>query len=342
MLVSPHMCLDDALKVMDAGGQRLALVIDGEHKLVGILTDGDVRRALLNRVNFESATVSDVMQASPHTALSGSSRDTLLQIMKQHDILHVPIVDSNGRLIGLETYYDMLQGRKYDNWVFLMAGGFGTRLKPLTDNCPKPMLQVGGKPMLETIIEKFISAGFHRFYISVHYLAEIIKDYFGDGSKWGVTIQYIEEDEPLGTGGALGLLPTADELPIIMMNGDILTNLNMDSLLHFHEDQGVELTMCVREYELQIPFGVVKANGASVFDILEKPVHHFFVNAGIYVISPSVLDRMIPPRRLDMPDLMKEIIVDECGVSMFPIHEYWLDIGRPEDFDRAQRKVNCD
>jgi dTDP-glucose pyrophosphorylase/CBS domain-containing protein len=339
VLVSPFTSAEEALKVLDDGGLRLALVVDEDQRLKGILTDGDVRRALLKRIDFNNASVTDLMHVCPIIAREGASREMLRSLMKQHSLLHVPLVNEAGVLVGLETYHDLLQKPRYDNWIFLMAGGFGTRLRPLTNNCPKPMLPVNGKPMLESILESFIESGFHRFYISVHYLAETIKSHFGDGSKWSVTIKYIEEDQPLGTGGALGLLPDTSGLSLIMMNGDILTRLDVNALLDFHEAQQSELTMCVREYEMQVPFGVVKGQGSSVTEITEKPIHGFFVNAGIYVLSPAAMVRTRPARRVDMPDLVNQIIGDGSKVSMFPIREYWLDIGRPEDFDSAQTAI---
>jgi dTDP-glucose pyrophosphorylase len=336
VLVSPETPAETALHVLDDGGLRLALVVDEGFKLLGILTDGDVRRALLRHVDFATARVVDIMHPSPITAEVGTDRQSLGRLMEKHSLLHIPLVTQDGTLVGLETYRELLQNRRRDNWVFLMAGGFGRRLAPLTDTCPKPMLLVNGKPMLETILERFIAAGFHRFYVSVHYLADTIKSYFGDGSQWGVTIVYVEEETPLGTGGALGLLPTVDDMPIIMMNGDILTQLDFNALLDFHDERAAELTMCIRQYEMQVPFGVVEGDGHFVTRITEKPVQRCFINAGIYVVGPAAVARTRPLRRLDMPDLIKEILAVKREVAMFPIREYWLDIGRPEDFDRAQ------
>jgi dTDP-glucose pyrophosphorylase len=336
VLVSPATPAETALHVLDDGGLRLALVVNEANKLLGILTDGDVRRALLRHVDFASATVAEIMHPSPITAQLGTDRQTLARLMERNSLLHIPLVGPDNALLGLETYRELLKNRHRDNWVFLMAGGFGRRLAPLTNTCPKPMLIVNGKPMLETILERFIAAGFHRFYISVHYLADTIKSYFGDGSKWGVTIVYVEEDTPLGTGGALGLLPSTDDLPLIMMNGDILTQLDFNALLDFHEERAAHLTMCIRHYEMQVPFGVVEGDGHFVTHITEKPVQRCFINAGIYVVGSAAVVRTRPLRRLDMPDLIKEVLADKHDVAMFPIREYWLDIGRPEDFDRAQ------
>jgi NDP-sugar pyrophosphorylase family protein len=218
-----------------------------------------------------------------------------------------------------------------------MAGGFGTRLRPLTNNCPKPMLKVGDKPILEQILINFVEAGFYRFYISTHYMPEVISDHFGNGEKWGVNIQYVHEEVPLGTGGALGLLPH-DEIdhPMFMMNGDLLTSLNFHSFLEFHESHGSIATMCVREYEHQVPYGVITSEGIYIKSMIEKPVHRFFVNAGIYLLDPKMVRSVEPGTCIDMPTLLEQQIENDNSVTMFPIHEYWLDIGRMDDFQRAQ------
>jgi NDP-sugar pyrophosphorylase family protein len=199
------------------------------------------------------------------------------------------------------------------------------------------MLKVGDKPILEQILQNFVDAGFHRFYISTHYMPEVIRDYFGSGEKWGVSIQYIHEDEPLGTGGALGLLPHGEiDLPLFIMNGDLLTSLNIHSFLEFHENHQSLATMCVREYEYQVPYGVITSEGTKIKSMVEKPVHKFFVNAGIYLLNPEIVKSVEPGTRIDMPTLLEQHIDAGRSVNMFPIHEYWLDIGRLDDFNRAQ------
>jgi NDP-sugar pyrophosphorylase family protein len=264
------------------------------------------------------------------------ARDVMRRVMEQRALLHIPLVDEHNKLVGLETYQGMVAGTRHENWVCLMAGGFGTRLGGLTKDRPKPMLPVNGKPILESIIENFVTAGFSRFYISLHYLGNQIREHFGDGSRWNVTIRYVEEQTPLGTCGAIGLLPDIGVLPLIVMNGDLLTRLDVNALLDSHVRNDVGMTLCVTEYDMQVPYGVVTGKDSLVTEIVEKPVHKFFVNAGIYVISPDVVERARPPRRLDIPDLVKGLIDSNRKVSMFPIHEYWLDIGRPDDFERAQ------
>lgn len=335
-LVAPEATVSQALKALDDAGIRMVMVADAADRLLGVVTDGDIRRALLRRVDLQDR-ISDVMNAHPHIAQIGEPRESIRAKMECHSLLHMPIVDSGGRIVGLETYYHLTTAPVRDNWVFLMAGGFGTRLRPLTDDCPKPMLPVGGKPILQAILESFVAAGFRYFFISVHYLPEMIKNYFGDGSRWGVTIRYVEETTPLGTGGALGLLPEIDAAPVVVMNGDVLTHLDFNALMDFHLAQRSAMTVCVREYEMQVPFGVVDGEGATVRKIVEKPVHRFFVNAGIYVVSPEVVRYTHPPRHLDMPDLIEDMIDRNHQVSMFPIHEYWLDVGRPDDYASAQR-----
>jgi NDP-sugar pyrophosphorylase family protein len=222
-----------------------------------------------------------------------------------------------------------------DNWVVLMAGGLGSRLRPLTDECPKPMLRVGNKPLLETIIETFIEQGFRRFFISVNYMADTIKEYFGDGSRWGAEIQYLEETSRLGTAGALSLLPEKPQAPLLVMNGDLLTKINFRQLLDFHREHHAQGTMCVREYEFQVPYGVVKMDHHRITGFEEKPIQRYFVNAGIYVLEPQALQHIPHGVFFDMPSLFQTLMADRQEAVVFPIREYWLDIGHMADYDRA-------
>jgi NDP-sugar pyrophosphorylase family protein len=280
-----------------------------------------------------------VMHTTPITAHSHTSRSELIDVMEQKNILAIPLVD-NGIVVGLETLQEALSRPVLENPVFLMAGGFGTRLRPLTDNCPKPLLKVGGVPILETTLRRFIKAGFFNFYISTHYMPEMIRQHFGDGSQWKVKITYVHEEQPLGTGGALGLLPsTMPDLPIIMMNGDLLTTLDFNRLLEYHNSHEADVTMAVREYEYQIPYGVINSDGNKIVSMEEKPFQRFFVNAGIYVVSQR-LARSVPQNHaIDMTTLIEEQIAKKQAVLMFPVHEYWLDIGRMDDFHRAQEDI---
>ena len=332
--------IKETLEILNAESLRMVLVVDDSYHLKGVVTDGDIRRGLLKNLSL-SAPVSLVMNVSPITAKFGTPRKQLLSIMESKNILSIPILEEE-KLVGIETLHDVRRKPAYQTPVFLMAGGFGTRLRPLTDTCPTPMLKIGDKPILETVIRGFIKAGFVNFYISTHYMAEQIEQHFGDGSNLGVNISYVHEESPLGTGGALGLLPKEllpKDLPLIMMNGDVLTKVDFQRLLEFHNDNQADATMCVREYDYQIPYGVVNGEGNKVTNMVEKPIQRFFVNAGIYVLSPRVLQSVAANCHIDMPTLLEKHMQERENVLMFPIHEYWLDIGRMDDFNRAQTDI---
>lgn len=337
--VPPSTRLETAIGVLDKGGLGIVLVTDSDNVLLGTITDGDVRRAMLRQQSMGTA-VTEIMCSTPKVAERHWSREKTLSLMESTRLLQLPIVDEGRRVVGIETLHGMLDRQRLDNPVFLMAGGFGKRLFPLTQDCPKPMLKVGDKPILELILKSFIDAGFHRFFISTHYLPEVIKDHFGDGSRWNVCIQYVHEEAPLGTGGALGLLPHHEiDLPIFLMNGDLLTRVDYRSLLDFHERHDGSATLCVREYESQIPYGVIQSEGHRITEIVEKPIQRYFISAGIYMLSPELIRRVKPGERIDMPTLLEQEILSGRNVNMFPVHEYWLDIGRMDDFQRAQQEV---
>lgn len=339
VLVGPNVSLEDALSIMDKGALKIAVIVDEKRRLLGTLTDGDVRRALLNHVSLE-VPVEQVMCASPHTAKPSWTRDQTLAEMESLVLLQLPVVDDEGIVVGLQTLHGLLDKPHISNPVFLMAGGFGTRLQPLTENCPKPLLKIGEKPLLELTLERLVSAGFKSFYISTHYLPEMIREYFGDGSQWGVDVQYTHEDNPLGTGGALGLLPH-DEItePVLLMNGDLLTTLNYQELISFHKEHSSIATMGVRSYEHQVPYGVIENDGHKLLSMVEKPVHKYFVNAGVYVLEPELIRSVKSNEYIDMPTLLHRWMQKGREISTFPIREYWLDIGKIEDFNRAQLEV---
>jgi NDP-sugar pyrophosphorylase family protein len=256
--------------------------------------------------------------------------------MKQNKLRHVPIVDDAGCLLGLETLDDLQRPPCRENMVLLMAGGLGSRLKPLTNECPKPMLRIGGRPILETIILNFIEYGFRKFVISLNYKADMIREYFSDGHQWKVSIQYIEEDERLGTAGSLRLLPeTQSSLPIIVMNGDVLTKVNLDHFLDFHASNHSKATMGVREYNFQVPYGVLKLDHHQIVEIEEKPIHNFFVNAGVYVLDQDILNCLPDEERFEMPSLFEQWMKEGYHTVAFPIREYWLDIGQPDNLKQA-------
>ena len=327
-----------ALELLDLYALRIVLVVDENNRLLGSITDGDIRRGLLKGQNLH-ATVESIMHTTPYSVEDGSLTDRqIFEIMREKRYLALPII-RNGQLVNIITLDDLIRTKKKENPVFIMAGGFGTRLRPLTDKCPKPMLPVGGKPLLETIILSLKEHGFYKFYISTHYLPEVIHEHFGDGEKLDVNIQYVHENEPLGTGGALSLLPKNDiDLPFIVINGDVLTNMNFNKLIDFHNNQNAAATMCVREFQYQIPYGVVNSDNNMIQSMTEKPSYYFDINTGIYVISPALLNQ-VEPNFVGMPTILEQQIALNQKVASYPLHEYWLDIGHMEDYNRAQRDI---
>jgi dTDP-glucose pyrophosphorylase len=333
-LLKPAATIKEAIACIDSVGLQIALVVNEDGQLLGTVTDGDVRRAILRGVSMD-ASVSEVMNQNPTTARERDDQETLLALMRQRRLHQIPVLDATWRVVGLEVIDDLIKPQPISNPVVLMAGGLGSRLQPLTAERPKPLLQVGPKPILETILDAFVGAGFHRFYVSVNYKAEMIEDHFGDGSRWGVEISYLRERQPLGTAGALSLLPQLPSTSFVVMNGDLLTRLNLKHLLDFHTEQGVAATMCVREYEMQVPYGVVQTRSHRILDIQEKPTTKYLVNAGVYVLQPTALAHVPKDSFLDMPDLFKRLMDSGNDTAVFPIREYWLDIGRVDDLRRA-------
>jgi len=334
ILVSPGASIRETIELIDSSAMQIALVVDGETHLLGTVTDGDIRRGILRGLSLDE-TIDKIMNRNPSVCNEDEPREAVIARMSARRLHHMPVVNKDGRLVGLETHEELLSPRERSNIVVLMAGGLGVRLRPLTENCPKPMLKIGGRPILETILLNFIEYGFSRFYISVNYMADVVKSYFGDGSRWGVQISYLHEDQRLGTAGALALLPEKPAAPLFIMNGDLLTKVNFAHLMDFHAAHKAKATMCVREYDFQVPYGVVKIESHSITAIEEKPVQSFFVNAGIYVLEPETLNLIPKDVFFDMPTLFDKLIAAGKEVSAFPIREYWLDIGHLEDFERA-------
>jgi dTDP-glucose pyrophosphorylase len=333
-LIAPGSSVRDAVEVIDAAGLQIALIIDGNERLLGTVTDGDIRRGILRGVSLDDPVVR-VMNDNPTTAREQDDRETLLALMRERGLHQIPVLDTQWRVVGLHVLDTLITPERRDNPIVLMAGGLGSRLRPLTDDCPKPLLRVGSKPILETILDAFVQHGFGRFYISVNYMGEMVEEYFGDGSERGVEIHYLRENERLGTAGALGLLPDRPNEPLFVMNGDLLTRLNFLNLLDFHTQHGAAATMCVREYEMQVPYGVIDTRSHRIVDIREKPTERYLVNAGVYVLEPDVLDAIPAGQLFDMPDLFKKLIDANMETAVFPIREYWMDIGRMGDFEQA-------
>lgn len=335
ILVSSDTTIRETIHIMNQGALKIVLVADENRRLIGTVVDGDIRRGILRGCSLEG-TVQDVMYRKPTIALQNEDREKILDKMCQNSVYQIPVVDEDGILVGLEVIEALLSPAKLENWVVLMAGGLGSRLKPLTTDTPKPLLKIGEKPLLETTLVNFKEQGFDRFFISVNYKSEQIEAHFGDGSKWGVQIDYLREDKKLGTAGGLDLLPDKPTVPVLVMNGDVLTKVNFQQLLDFHLEHRAVATMCVCEYDFQVPYGVIKLDRHRIASIEEKPVQRFFVNAGIYVLEPEALDLVLHDSYFDMTTLFEKLVEQEKETAVFPIREYWLDIGRMDDFERAQ------
>jgi dTDP-glucose pyrophosphorylase len=333
-LVRESATLREAIAAIDNGGFQIALVTDAAGRLAGTVTDGDVRRALLRGAGLE-APVAGIMQRDPIVAARGKLTGPVLKKARARGIRQVPLTDRDGRVTGLGLVEELAAADNAETPVVLMAGGLGARLRPLTQETPKPLLKVGDKPILETILESLKGHGFRRFHISLGYKADAIREHFGDGGHWGVSVRYIVEPAPLGTAGALGLMDEAPAAPLLVMNADLLTNVNYGHLLAYHREQACRATVCVNEYAAEVPYGVVEIAESRVTAMTEKPVQRHFINAGIYVLEPEVLRLIKAPEPLDMPALLRRVKDRGGEVAAFPIREFWLDIGQHDDYAAA-------
>jgi len=333
-LITPEHSIRAVIQSIDQSGLQIALVVNEQQRLLGTVTDGDIRRAILKGFSLEDSA-SQIMNSQPITVTSTASHSEILGMMRRSVLRQIPVIDRFGVVVDLSLLDTLLETTRRHNWVVLMAGGLGSRLAPLTNDCPKPLLKVGGKPILENILESFINEGFHHFFISVNYKSHMIEEYFSDGAKWGVDICYLREQERLGTAGGLKLLPERPQQPIFVMNGDLLTKISFLTMLNFHQEHKSRATMAVREYDFQIPFGVVQTDRDRIIDVIEKPLYKFHVNAGIYLLEPSCLDIIPSQQYYDMPDLFKTLAQQKEVVMPFSTTDYWLDVGRMDDFERA-------
>jgi dTDP-glucose pyrophosphorylase/predicted transcriptional regulator len=343
LTVSPGTRLRDALSIIDEGGSQIALVIDEKSVLIGVITDGDIRRGILRGLDLDMS-VRQVMSKNFLALRQGVPSDEILTTMRSRGLRQIPIVNEIGVLKDLVTLVDFLSEHKSQSaFVLLMAGGEGKRLGSLTKHVPKPMLPINGKPILEIIIERLRLCGFRKFFISVNYLKDKIKEHFEYGKRFGVEINYLEESEKLGTGGALCLLPKNISSPCILVNADVLTSLNFPALLDFHRAGCADITVCVREVQTQIPFGVVDIMDGHVKDIVEKPAQVNHVSAGVYVLNSNIIkDLGGVVSRFDMPDLIQKCLKENKKILAFPVGEYWADVGLPDSLVKARSEWNPD
>jgi dTDP-glucose pyrophosphorylase len=329
----------DAIQILDKSAGKIVLVVDGSDHLVGVAVDGDIRRGLLRGVSLTDS-IDVVLNTNPLIAQADEDPEKIEFRMKQAKVEQAPVIDENGHLIGIHYLRGEFDVARRPNAVVIMAGGLGSRLRPLTDNIPKPMLTLGDRPILEIIIRQLKQQGFHHLYISVNHLREIIREYFGVGDELGVSITYLEEHEELGTAGAVSLLPGDLNHPFVVMNADVLSKVNFAALIDFHQFHNADATMGVTEFNVNVPYGVAHLQGIELRKIEEKPVVQMPISAGINVFNPRILQHIEAGQRLDMPELFHQLIAKQLNVIGFPIHEYWIDIGRATDLKRAAGDIN--
>jgi len=331
--------IQQAIQNLNESALQIALVVGPGGGLLGTITDGDIRRGLLRGLDLNSA-VDSIIQREPLVVPPQLSREMVLQLMKANRIHQLPIIDANRLVLGLHLWDDLMVPQQRSNRLVIMAGGRGSRLRPHTENCPKPMLEVAGKPMLEHIIERARAEGFREFVLAIYYLGQMIEDYFRDGSRWNVNINYLREESPLGTAGAIALLSPRPSESFVVSNGDVLTDIRYGELLDFHVRHTAAATMAVRLHEWQHPFGVVQTKGVDIIGFDEKPIYRSHINAGIYVLAPTALAALKEGESCDMPTLFARLQQRSMRTIVYPMHEPWLDVGRPADYTSAQRVLN--
>ena len=335
-VISVDSTIRDALRALNKAGLKIALICDELDTLIAVVSDGDIRRGLLADLHMDDAVLS-VANRNPKTADYSWSRDRIKEAFIGGSLDVLPVVNGQNRVVALHTLASISERPILDNPVFIMAGGFGTRLRPLTDNCPKPMLLIGDKPILRHTIERMKSQGFRNFYISTHYLPNQIMDYFGNGDSLGVRINYVHENKPLGTGGALGLLPLdMAECPLVVLNGDVLTELDFVDLVEAHVKKSADATICLREQETSLAYGVVEVESDRVIGMVEKPTYRHLINTGIYVLSHSCFRSVEKEKHLDLPSLLERRINQGKRVAAYTFFGKWIDVGQMNDYVRAQ------
>jgi dTDP-glucose pyrophosphorylase len=333
--------LINSIKAIESSPRRIAIVVDENNLVIGSLTDGDIRRCLLDGGDLETPVI-HAMNSAPVTANINCTHDRIQSLMNLANISSIPLVDDGGRFQRIIHISELSSSdsvvREQTNYSFavIMAGGEGSRLRPLTETIPKPMVNVGGISILERQISQLASIGIFRIYISVNYLGHLIENYFGDGSNFGVEILYLREKAKLGTAGALSLLPEIPDAPFIVINGDILTNSDLHNLFVFHKQYNPYITVAAINYRVSVPYGVIYSEGPYVRKLVEKPVESFFCNAGIYILSPTIIQLIEEKKFFNMTDLVDDCLKNELTVSVFPLYEYWSDVGTPEDLEKAQ------
>ncbi|MGH7717230.1 MAG: nucleotidyltransferase family protein [Gemmatimonadaceae bacterium] len=339
LMLRPTATLLEALRTIDRCGKEIAFVCDAERRLLGTLTDGDVRRALLAGGSLGESTVEAAMHRRFTAAPSAAGRAEVLDMMRARGIGQVPIVDDEGRLLGVHTLHELIGAVERANWAVVMAGGKGTRLRPLTESLPKPMIKVAGRPILERIVDHLVGFGIRRVFLSVNYLGHIVEQHFGDGSSFGCSIEYLRETKPLGTGGSLSLLPEHPRHPVLVLNGDLVTQVDVGRMLAFHAEGGFAATLGVRRYAVHVPYGVAEVCRSTVVNLTEKPTLEMLVNAGAYVLSPDVVRKVPRGEEFHITELFSHCLASGDPVGAYLVEEEWHDVGGHEELSHARGQI---
>lgn len=327
--------LMDALKGLEVCGKNVQCILDEQRRMVGLLTDGDIRRGLISGLSI-NAPVSKVLTKSFHYVAKNADRNAVLDIMKAMNIRQIPVLDDDSRLIGIHFIDDFLNDRKLPNIAVIMAGGKGVRMRPLTEYTPKPMLKVAGRPIIERLVLKLVGNGITNIYIAINYLGWVIKEHFGDGSRFGCNITYLEEEKELGTGGALNLLPADINSPILVLNGDLVTGADFSDILHFHRQKRCEATIVAKHYTHAVPYGTLEFKDHQLISIREKPNMSCFINTGIYVLNPTLL-KLVHPKGVLFPmtRIFESCLDQKTSISVYHLEEEWRDLGDIKEFHTA-------
>lgn len=336
LTVRPEATLLEAMRVIDRGGIEVAFVVDARRKVIGTLSDGDVRRAILRGTKLDAPAVAKAMRKDFTWVPRTVTRPEVLDMMRVRNISQVPVLDGGGTLVGLHLLQELLGAAEKPNPAVIMAGGQGVRLRPLTEHIPKPMLSVAGRPILERLVLHLVGYGIREIFLSVNYLGHVIESHFGNGERFGCRIRYLREKKPLGTGGPLSLLPGKITEPVLVMNGDLVTQANVDRILEFHATGGFLATTCLKPYQVEVPYGVAEVRGDRLVALREKPTEQFLVSAGIYVFSPRALALVPKNESFPITGIFEKALARKQPVGAHVLEDEWMDIGRHDELKKAR------
>lgn len=355
--IAPDSTIRQALESLNVSGVLIACLVDTSGKLLAIVNDSDIRRALLRKVSLDDA-VSSIANYHPVVMDQDATELEIRAVVERTGRREIPLVDGEGRLQdvfvlgvfderishttgdGALTPTPTFRREKFPHPMFILAGGLGTRLRAVVADRPKPLALIGDRPILELLLEHARSCGISNFYLSINYMGEMIESFLSAPRFSDLNIRYVREEKRLGTAGSIGYVADAITHPLLVANADVLTNVPFDNVLRFHEESKADVTCVVRTHHMSIPYGVVELEGNDVVGLREKPSYDFVINAGIYVLSPAVCRLVRKDEYLDMPSLIRDCLARGLTVTAFPLHEYWLDVGKPEDYRKANEEID--